>query len=91
MLHRCQKAGFRFLDHVTSFEHGLITPRIEADLHKAIGAGSIHIEVTVDRVGWSSFTLRSKVRQQGDLAAAVRMVLVSYDYDRSVSVALTPE
>jgi acyl-CoA thioesterase FadM len=89
LLHRCQQTWFRFLFELTGFEGGLSTPHVEADLYSPIGVGCIDIEVTVEAIGNSSFTLRSEVFQGENRAAVARMVLVSFDYEREVPLALS--
>jgi acyl-CoA thioester hydrolase len=65
----------------------MILARLELDF-RAPGEpdGEIEVGVRPARVGNKSFELEYRIEQDGQLIAAARTVLVSYDYDRNESV-----
>jgi acyl-CoA thioesterase FadM len=89
LLLRCQQANFRFLYQLGGFDVGLNTPHVEADLLRGVAVGRMDMDVTVETIGRTSFTLRCEVAQDGQRAAIVRMVLVSFDYERERPVPLS--
>jgi acyl-CoA hydrolase len=62
---------------------------VAAELHRGIGVGFIDVDVTVESIGRTSFTLRCEVFQSEMRAAVARIVLVNFDYKREEAVPLS--
>jgi hypothetical protein len=61
---------------------------VAAELHRGIGVGFIDVDVTVESIGRTSFTLRCEVFQS-EMRAVARIVLVNFDYKREEAVPLS--
>ncbi len=91
VLHRCQDACLRFLHALGGFDQALLTPHLEADLHGEVLAGELDLDVGVQRIGRTSFTLECQVRQGGKLMATGRIVMVTFDHERGSTTPLSGE
>ena len=91
ILRRCGLAWTVFLNGLDGFGAGVIVPRVSVDYLSEVDRGTLDIDVTVTKVGTTSFTIRCAVTQDGRACANVDVVLVSFDYDRRAARALTAE
>jgi hypothetical protein len=80
ILHRCGLAWRDFLLSLGGFDAGVIIPHLSADLDSEVHVGPIEIEVSVLKIGATSFTVRCAVIQDEAVAATVDVVLVNFDY-----------
>ncbi len=76
---------------LSALDTGVIVPNVDADFRAEVHVGTLHIDVDLVAVGRTSFTLRCDVVQDGVLAARVKVVLVSFDYEARTPVPLTEE
>ena len=90
ILRRCGVAWTHFLAG-PDFGTGVIVPRLTVDYASEVDRGPLDVDVSVLKVGTTSFTLRCAVSQQGRPCADVHVVLVSYDYDGRTPRPLTAE
>lgn len=81
ILQRCGLAWRAFLMSLPEVDLGLIVPNIDADFLAEVHVGTLDIDVSLLRVGTSSFTVVCAVSQGGVPAASVRVVLVNFDYE----------
>ena len=89
ILRRCGLAWTTFLNAVGGFGSGVIVPRLAVDYLSEVNLGQLDIDVSVSKVGTTSFTIRCDVSQDGRPCAAVDVVLVCFDYGGRVPVPLT--
>lgn len=89
ILRRCGLAWTAFLNDLGTFDGGVICPRLEVDYHREVGTGTLDVDVSVLSVGRTSFRLRCAVLQDGEPAATVDVVLVSFAYDDRAALPLT--
>lgn len=89
ILRRCGHAWIAFLGDI-GFTGGVIVPRVEVDYAAEVGLGPLAVEITVLRLGGTSFRLAMAVSQDGAPAARAEAVLVHYDYATRTPVPLTP-
>jgi acyl-CoA thioester hydrolase len=70
-----------FLRVLGSAVRSLILAHISADFRRQVLFGAkVEVETWVERIGTTSVTLMQNVRANGDVAAEVRSVVVSFDY-----------
>jgi acyl-CoA thioester hydrolase len=81
ILRRCGLAWTTFLGELGDFGGGVIVPRLTVDYLSEVHVGTLDIDVSVIRIGTSSFTVRCAVSQDGRPAASVDVVLVRFGYD----------
>ena len=91
ILRRCGLAWTTFLNDLGGFGSGVIVPRLSVDYLSEVNLGSLDIDVSVTKVGTTSFTVRCAVSQDGRPCANVDVVLVCFDYTGRTPVPLTPE
>lgn len=80
ILQRCGLAWRAFLAGLPDVDLGLIVPNLDADFLAEVHVGTLDIDVSLLRVGTSSFTVVCAVSQDGVPAASVDVVLVNFDY-----------
>lgn len=90
ILQRCGLAWRNYLEGLP-LKFGIIVPNVNADFLAEVTVGTLDIEVTLVRVGGSSFTVRCEVSQNGVPAARVAVVLVHFDYDAKTPLPLTDD
>lgn len=91
ILRRCGLAWTTFLNELGGFGSGVIVPRLSVDYLSEVSTGSLDIEVSVLRVGTTSFTVLCAVSQDGRPCARVEVVLVCFDYGGRAAIPLTAE
>ena len=91
ILRRCGLAWTTFLNSLGGFGSGVIVPRLTVDYLSEVDVGTLDIDVSVVRLGTTSFTVRCAVSQDGRPCANVDVVLVCFDYATRAAVPLTPE
>lgn len=91
ILRRCGLAWTTFLNGLGGFGSGVIVPRLSVDYLSEVSTGSLDIDVSVTRVGTTSFTVLCAVSQDGRPCARVDVVLVCFDYAGRRPVPLTAE
>jgi acyl-CoA thioester hydrolase len=89
ILHRCGLAWREFLVSLGGFDGGVIIPHLSADLVAEVHVGAVDVEVSVVKIGATSFTLRCELSQDDTVAATVDVVLVNFDYRGGGKRALT--
>jgi acyl-CoA thioesterase FadM len=89
ILRRCGLAWTTFLAGIEGFGTGVIVPRLEVDYHREVGVGPLDVDVRVLSIGRTSFRIECAVSQDGEPAATVQVVLVSFGYDARTPLALT--
>lgn len=81
-----------FLRILGSAARSLILAHLSIDFRRQIHFGeAIVVETWVERVGTTSVTLGQTILADGELAAAVRSVVVSFDYDAQRPTPWTAE
>lgn len=81
ILRRCGHAWIAFLGSLDGLlGTGMIVPRVEVDYHREVDLGALEIDVVVLTLGRTSFRLGLTVRQAGEVATTVEVVLVMFDY-----------
>lgn len=91
ILRRCGLAWTSFLNDLGGFGSGIIVPRLSVDYLSEVSTGTLDIDVSVVRVGTTSFTVLCTVSQDGRPCARVEVVLVCFDYTGRAAVPLTAE
>ena len=89
ILRRCGLAWTTFLNGLDGFAGGVIVPRLTVDYRSEVNRGGLDIDVSVVKLGTTSFTVRCTVTQDGRPCADVDVVLVCFDYTGRVPVPLT--
>lgn len=89
ILRRCGLAWTVFLNSLDGFGSGVIVPRLSVDYLSEVDRGTVDIDVSVVKVGTTSFTIRCAVSQDARPCASVDIVLVSFDYDGRAPRPLT--
>lgn len=88
ILRRCGHAWMALLAEL-GFGTGVISPRVEVDYHREVGAGPLEVDVVVLSIGRTSFRVGLTVRQHGEVAASAQAVLVTFDYATRTALPLT--
>ena len=68
---------------------GQIVPHLSSDFLAEVNVGTLDVDVSLTRIGASSFTVLCAVSQDGVPAARVTVVLVSFDYETRTTVPLS--
>ena len=89
ILQRCGLAWRDFLAATPGLDTGLIVPHLSSDFLAEVNVGTLDIDVSLTRIGASSFTVMCAVSQDGVPAARVTVVLVSFDYETRTTVPLS--
>lgn len=75
-------ARLEFLGLLADARRSLILARLEVDFRRQVRFGeAIEVTTWIERVGTTSVTMRHEVLADGTMAAEVRAVVVSFDYD----------
>lgn len=91
ILRRCGTAWLEFLESLEVYGEEVIVPRLEVDYRAEVLAGVLDIDVSVVRLGTTSYTLQCRASQEGRAAAEVEVVIVNYDYASKRAVPLSDE
>lgn len=89
ILQRCGLAWRNFMADMPLDYAGIIVPNVNADFVAEVGLGDLDIDVSLVKVGRTSFTVECLVSQTERTAARVTVVLVAFDYPGGVSIPLT--
>ena len=69
-----------------------ILARVELDFRSELRAGEeVEVRTRCSRIGTKSFDLEHVISANGRVVAEGKSVLVSYDYERAVSIPVPPE
>lgn len=69
----------------------LAVVHVEADFSREMFTGELTVDVSVQRIGRTSVTVRAELAQAGASTGAVTIVFARVDAARVVSLPLTPE